>query len=535
VKLIYKHENVDVRTYKLQPVLDYLTKEIKETSFENDEFVPERDALVRELRKLNYTYGNFLKSPKKNSRHKRSWDAFGNALKWAGGVMNSDDRNEMRRYLHQVYENQTKINEKMDSVMTQLNKPGQLKAELSDDRLSELQKDLKRLKESLLMQEFKERYGLFSTQINAIMTSYINGRLDTALIDESLVQMLVLSLNSSHYACSTPMECIKSSEVKFEFNNGEIKMSLKVPVTEKRSFKLYEVASLPAAFADYIIFFKAQHNHYAYDQENEELIAFSSDFMQSCLSESSTLYCKTEDIISSVNTHDCLLTAIRDKIVDTELCAADMELHQLEDLAVVKFDKRRFWIHSELPNQIHVSCMHTEEDVKNITGNIIVDLSFECRGVFNNLKLVTYALNEDQHFTNEFSANISKESFRDVINTMAASSTLSGALIYDLDSMKVAGLREKEFASEESLQAKNQWQENEIRVLHAEHGKFIIVALVVAGGALLFMVLRRHKSIFIYTSPTTKSSGEEGPPGYTDDKDGSEASLASLDIKSSYK
>lgn len=537
VKFIYTHENEYVTTYRLQSVLDYLIEDVGETSFATNEFVREKAELMQQLRTLNYTYNSFFNaSPSKaqNTRQKRSWDGLGNALKWAGGVMNSEDRYEMRRYLHQVFENQTKINEKLNNIMTQLNNPAELKAENGDGKLIELQ-DFVRLNESLAMQKLKERYVLLAAKISAIVSSYVDERLDSELIKDVTVQLFT---KLPQYACESPLECLKTAEPRFVFNKGEIKLSLRLPVAEERVFKLYDTASIPAAFSEFIVFLKPEHKYYAYDEKNEDLLALKDSYKQFCSgSESSTLFCKSDAIISIANNHECLLTAVRDKIIDTEICSEDMQLNQLDDLAVIKFDKRRFWIYSELPNKVFVTCLHNEkEDVQNISGNVIVDLGYDCRGVINHLKLATYALNEDKSFANKFSANISRESFREIINTVAVSSVLKSDVILDLDTMKAEGLKEKAYASEESWQAKNQWQENEIKVLHAEHNKFIIIALVVAVAALVFVVFRRHRSIFILASPSAspKPNDEEPPPQYSDEKDGSESEV-SLNIKSSYK
>lgn len=523
---------------RIQNGLDDLISDLETAEF-TSEFVEMKELLLQSSNGLKFAYENFIEStvPEKRqkTRQKRSWDAFGNALKWAGGVMNSDDRHEMYKYLTTIYDNQTKINKKMDSIMTQLNMPSELKAEKNDEKFDELQRDVKRSTESSAMQKVKKRFDLLATHVNAVLSTYINRKLDGALVSENLIRKFAQRMNdTSQYACESPVECLRNSEVKIErSSNKDITMTLKLPVADNNSLQLYQITAIPAAYNDHLLILKPPHKYYAFDESNEELIAFSENYKQTCIyGDSSSMFCKTENLIANVNTHDCLLTAIRDKIVDTEICSHEMELMELDDFAVVKFDEKRYWIYSEFETSVVVKCRHESEQVKNITGIEVIDLPFGCRGTVNNLKLISYAaIENEQSFIDKFTANISKESFREVINTMAATTPLKNQFIYDFDSMNAAGLKEK--VEDESWHAKNQWQENELKVLHAEHNKFIIIALVLVVAVLLFIVFRRRKSIFIFASrKETEEDAEEAPPKYNDDPHGSDTSL---NIKASYK
>ncbi|CAG9808450.1 unnamed protein product [Chironomus riparius] len=506
VKLIIDYKSVELSiTRNVYNELEELMQDLTKFDCEFDICKAEKRFLIDEILQKNSTLINISKLQVKNlNRKKREWAPWGNFLKWSGGVMNSDDRSDLHRYLVNLYENITILGQKVTKLESKTNQPAQLKAEVNNEEVNKLKRDVRQLKENMRIQNFKEQFTKISVIADAVLSSYINGNIDGLLIDEELLNNLDSVRNSlrndRQFTCENSLDCIRNAKAKIVFKNENFHIVLELPIATTRTMKLYKVESIPAAYSNYVLILKPQHKYFLFDEKNEELLTTNENFMTSCISnDSDDMYCKADDIIKNANKMDCLFTAQRDNIIDIEVCGNKMELLELESFAVIKMDKGTFWIFSESSNTINTSCHGDNMQSRNLTGVEIIKLPYGCHADINNMKLISYSTDVEKQ-TESFYANISIESFKQIIKNMESTVDLSEDIPYDLQTAHPSGLKEKTYKRDDSWQAKNQYQESEIKILQAEHNKALIIALIIAVAALLFIVFRKHRSIFIMTN-----------------------------------
>ncbi|XP_070492677.1 uncharacterized protein [Chironomus tepperi] len=505
VKLIIDYKSVELLVTKnVYNDLEELMQDLNKFDCEFDICKAEKRFLTDDILQKNSTLNNIANLDAKNlNRKKREWPAWGNFLKWSGGVMNSDDRSDLHRYLINLYENITLIGQQVTNLESKINQPAKLKAEESDE-VNKLKKDVRQLKENLRIQNLKEQFAEISVIVDAVLSSYINGHVDGLLIDEELLNNLDSVRNSlrndRQFTCKNSLDCIRNAKAKIVYKNDNFHIVLELPIATFRTMKLYKVESIPAAYSNFVLILNPQQKYFLLDEENDELLTINDNFVANCISnDSNEMFCKAEDVITNVNKMDCLYAAQRDNVIDIEVCANKMELLELESYAVIKMDKGTFWIFSESSSTINTSCHGDNMQSRNITGAEIIKLPYGCHADINSMKLISYST-VDEKQTESFYANISIESFKQIIKNMESTIDLSENIPFDLQTAHPSGLKEKSYTRDESWQAKNQWKESEINVLQAEYNKALIIALVITIAALMFIVFRK-RSIFIVTNP----------------------------------
>lgn len=465
----------------------------------------EKRFLIDDILQKNSTLNNISNLQMKNlNRKKREWAPWGNFLKWSGGVMNADDRSDLHRYLVKLYENITLIGQQITKLEAKINQPVKLKTEANNEEVNKLKKDVRQLKENLRIQNFKEEFGKISVIADAVLSSYLNGNIDGLLIDEELLNNLDSVRNSlrndRQFTCENSLDCIKNIKAKVVYKNENFHIVMELPIATTRTMKLLKAESIPAAYSNFVLVLQPKQKYFLLDEENEELMTVNENFVTNCiLNDSDSMFCKSNDIITNVNKKDCLFTALRDNIIDINVCGNKMDFMELESNAVIKMDKGTFWIFSETSSIINTSCHGDDMQSRNLTGVEIVKLPYGCHADINNMKLISYST-DDEKQTDSFYANISIESFKEIIKNMEPTVDLSENIPYDLQTAHPSGLKEKLYKRDESWQEKNQWQESEIKILQAEHNKALIIALIITVAALLFIVFRKHRSIFILTN-----------------------------------
>lgn len=517
-KLIFDYKTVELNvTENIDDTFENLMQDLGKFECESDICNAEKRILIDDILRKNATLKNVarLDADEKLTRKKREWAPLGSFLKWSGGVMNDDDRQNLHNYLMKLYENQSKVSDQIANLEKKVDQNAKHK---SDADVRSLRNDLKQLKERIFIQSYRDKFERASVLTEAILSSHINGHVHGALIDDQLLNNFenVKALGSKDFQliCGSALDCIRSANIKIKYRDGSYVISMLLPVTLTKTFKLITITSIPAVFSNFVLIFLPKTKYLLLD--NEELLVVNENFLNHCIeNDSDLMFCQAQDVISNVNNFDCLFKAFYDKSVDFKACGNSMELFELESRGVIKLDKGKYWIYSNSPSIVEIKCIDSKVQSKNVTGTEVILLENGCQAKFMNMTLTSFK-NEAASFDNSFQANISLESFKEIIERMDASE-LSEIVPLDLLTAPLSGLKEQQtYTRENSWQAKNQWQENEIKILHAEHNKAIIIALAITIAALIFVVLRKHKSIFILTSEDKQSEGQSRTPEWNE-------------------
>lgn len=350
-----------------------------------------------------------------------------------------------------------------------------------------------------LIPSLNEKFTQISQIIDGIWQTFFNKKIDGIFVTSDALEKVK---EMPQLACEKIVDCIKNADADVEMENSKFIISLKIPTVTENQLKLYEIISTPSDLDSNILLLKFPTKYFGYDEHNKKLIAVNANNLNLCrkaAADSTIMYCRAQDIIQNVNTDECLEKAFRDKEVDSELCAENMELLQATGFGVAEIGNGLFWMHTRSRKDMTVFCSKNDREIKTFTQSEIFHLSFGCHAVFraDGIDLTSYAVSDESDRLNSISANISKSDFIDVVESMVVSNYLKNGFLVNIENYKPKGLsRQPIIVKEEKLQSQSQSQSinaEELKTIRAQHHEALVIVAVLAVSLMLFIALKSGK------------------------------------------
>lgn len=516
INLILKYESVQIPTDDIVSEMQILLDELRDYNCTSAQCENGRSLITNALSNKNSTLMSLFVDgdDKALNRKKRSWDPIGKGLKWAAGVMDSDDRQVLTRKVNILYDNQKTIYEQLESVIEGLDSskpPEALKAER--DGLSEVEINLKHVQELIGLQAMSERYEKITAAIDGIWRTFFNKKIDGIFVTPETIEKLK---DLPNLACASIIDCVRNADADVQFENLRFTINLRIPLVSDRHLKLYETTSIPSDLNSHILLLKFPQKYFAYDENNKKLISVNENSFHLCKkssnddSKSTIMYCRAKDIIANVNSDECLEKAFRDKTVDSSLCSEKMELLHASDFGVIEIGKGKFWAHiaKNSRKDMVMYCDKNDHEVKTFTSSQVFSLVFGCHGIFraDGIDLTSYVADETRRLKT-INASISNADFIDIIDSMSVSNFLKNGFEINLQAYQPKGLNPIPLEIEVKHQTAT--TSSELKTLRAQHSEALLVLVIIAISLMLYVVMRKGKPYIQKFLPSSKKDDIE--------------------------
>lgn len=317
------------------------------------------------------------------------FSSVGNFMKSSFGVLNNDDKSEIRTQIFILRKQQLEEVHQMEAVKNNSVWMFDKVAETIDNVNIISKKIEENLNESqwgahryAILNELKEAAFECGNAVDAlydvVQRRQVQGKIITAEQLEELFERLKSNVSQEQeIAFSSAMEIIAAEKIQVRIAKEKLFITIVVPsVLKNESWKIFEIQFLPVIQNNLVIMLQSRFK-FVVKRNGSHLMEIAS--LNKCITnDKREKVCKVSGSLFSEDSDSCITRLFRTQEVDQGLCKNNVIRAKLDSFLAVRIGSEKIRIFTSTPIKVKISCNGRTEEIK-IESNSEISTHEACR------------------------------------------------------------------------------------------------------------------------------------------------------------